>query len=110
MQIPVEEAYVSAEQAVDRSLRIFKGHANAVEAVAISSNGRVVLSGSQDTTLRLWNFSNGRCMKVFHGHVGQVTAVALSQNGQFAVSASRDKTIRVWRLAYWHVSAHLTRT
>ncbi len=99
MQRSVEDAYRSAERATDKSVQVFKGHAEAVETVAIAGNGQFIISGSQDKTLRLWEISTGRCTHIFRGHSGYITDVALSPDGQFAVSASRDHTLRVWRIA-----------
>jgi WD40 repeat protein len=66
--------------------------------VALSADGRVALSGSQDTTLRLWETSSGRCLRTLQAHHSEIQAVALSGDGRFALSASRDHTIRVWFL------------
>ena len=70
------------------------GHENSVLCVVVLSNGDI-LSGSADTTLKLWR--EGQCVKTLTGHSDSVRAVAeLPQVG--IVSASHDTTIRVWSL------------
>ena len=39
----------------DGSIRTFKGHKNTVESVAFSQDGKFILSGSIDNTLKLWD-------------------------------------------------------
>ena len=78
---------------------VLDGHTGPVEAVALSADGRIVVSGSENGTLRTWSLKTGECLKVLEGHTGTVGAVALSADGRIAVSGSRDKTLRVWDLA-----------
>ena len=33
-----------------------------------SPNGKYILAGTLDSTLRLWNFSQGKCLKSYRGH------------------------------------------
>ena len=77
----------------------FEGHTEPVSGVAYSRDGRLLLSGSYDGTLRAWEARTGRNLHVFHGHTGKVRGVALSANGQIALSASEDRTARVWNVA-----------
>jgi WD40 repeat protein len=43
-----------------REILTFKGHSNNVEAVAFSPYGKLALSGSRDSTTRLWNIQTGK--------------------------------------------------
>ena len=65
---------------------------------AMTPDARFVLSGSNDTTLRLWNCSTGECIWIFEGHRQAVTAVATTPDGRFVVSGSEDKTLKLWEL------------
>ena len=47
--------------------------------MAFSSDGRWAISGSDDTTLRLWDLSIGRCLRTFHEHIDSVQSVAFNQ-------------------------------
>jgi WD40 repeat protein len=67
--------------------------------VALSSDGRAAVSGSDDRTVRVWDLYQGRCTAVLEGHTGGVRGVALSADGRAAVSGSADQTVRVWDLA-----------
>ena len=58
-----------------------------VTCVANLGNGRVV-SGSGDTSLRVWDSETGKCLKEFHGHPGAVCCVADVESGR-VVSGSR---------------------
>jgi serine/threonine-protein kinase len=49
-------------------VRKFEGHTAAVHAVDISADGKWILSGSKDTTVRLWEAATGRQVEVYNGH------------------------------------------
>jgi len=44
-----------------------KGHSDMINAVALSQNGRMVLTGSEDETARLWDVSSGQMIRSFVG-------------------------------------------
>lgn len=77
-------------------IRTFQGHISAVEAVKISRDNKVVLSGSDDKTLKLWDINSGKCIRNFTGHVYSVTACDISPDGKTILSGSQDKTVRLW--------------
>jgi predicted Zn finger-like uncharacterized protein len=81
-----------------RRLRAGAGHADAVTSVCTSGDGRYLLSGGADRTVRLWEAATGRCVRTFTGHAAAVTAVALSPDGRWAVSAGADRVLKVWVL------------
>jgi WD40 repeat protein len=76
----------------------FAGHTNTVKTLALSPNGRRVLSGGDDRTVRLWDLQDGREHRRMTGHRGDVNGVAFTPDGQFAISGSRDQTVRLWDL------------
>jgi WD40 repeat protein/serine/threonine protein kinase len=76
----------------------FEGHDGAVTSVALTADGRFVLSASTDTTLKLWDSSTGACLRTFHGHGDAISAVAVSPDGRFAISGSADRTLKLWVL------------
>jgi WD40 repeat protein len=60
-------------------------------------DSRHVLSGSGDTTLRLWDTHTGETVRVFQGHTHWVACVALLDE-RHALSSSADDTLRLWDL------------
>jgi WD40 repeat protein len=75
-----------------------------VTAVAVAELDRrpVVVSGSYDRTVRVWDLATGTPVgKPFTGHAGRVYAVAVAElDGRpVVVSGSDDRTVRVWDLA-----------
>jgi WD40 repeat protein len=64
--------------------------------VAFSPDGKQVVSGSLDETIRVWDAEMGVIVSgPFEGHSDSVTSVAFSPDGKRVVSGSDDKTIRV---------------
>jgi len=76
--------------------RRLTGHSNYVSDVAISSDGQFALSGSWDSTLRLWELSTGNTTRRFVGHSKDVMSVAFSADHRQIVSGSRDRNINLW--------------
>ncbi|KAK5202848.1 hypothetical protein LTR96_011230 [Exophiala xenobiotica] len=86
---PMEEEWTSLIQTL-------AGHSELVTAVAFSPNGRQIVSGSWDKTIRIWDATTGQVEKTLAGHSGAVDAVAFSPDGRQIVSGSRDNTIKIW--------------
>ncbi len=79
-----------------RLLQHLAGHQKAINHVALSSQGRLVVSGSQDETLRLWDGFSGREQRLLEEPTGEVISVAVTADGRKVISGSQDGTIRVW--------------
>jgi WD40 repeat protein len=69
-----------------------------VWAVAITADGQLAVSASQDKTLKVWELKTDRVLRTLEGHSAYVMGVAMTANLHLAVSASRDKTgsVRRW--------------
>jgi WD40 repeat protein len=79
------------------------GHTGAVRALAVTDlDGRpVVVSGSNDSTIRVWDLGTGTLVAgPFRGHTGYVRAVAVAElDGRaVVVSGADDQSVRVWDL------------
>jgi WD40 repeat protein/tRNA A-37 threonylcarbamoyl transferase component Bud32 len=75
-----------------------KGHSSDVNSVAFSGDGKLLGSGSDDNTIKLWNVANQQEIRTLKGHSTWVWAVAFSGDGKTLASGSADKTIRLWNL------------
>ena len=74
------------------------GHKGSIASVAFSPDGRQVLSGSHDGTIKLWDTATAREIRTFSGHSGIVYSVAFSPNGRLALSGSQDGTVKLWNV------------
>jgi serine/threonine protein kinase len=72
------------------------GHGDWVTSVAIAPDGRWLVSGSNDKSVRVWDLSDGALLGTLRGHTVVVNSVAVSPDGQWIASASNDGTVRVW--------------
>jgi len=74
------------------------GHSNRVRAVAVTPDGRIAVSASDDCTLKVWNLERGTEKLSLEGHSDLIKAVVVTQDGRQAISVSDDRTLRVWSL------------
>jgi WD40 repeat protein len=82
-----------------RELRRFEGHTEQVPCVAISSDGRFLVSASADRTIRLWDVSSGKALRQLEGHSAGVWSAVFSSDGARVLSGGRDGTVRLWDVA-----------
>jgi WD40 repeat protein len=80
-------------------LKLLEGHKRDVFSVAFSPDGKTIVSGSSDGTVRVWNAATGAEQHKMTGHKDTVFSVAFSPNGKTIVSGSQDHTVRVWDVA-----------
>jgi WD40 repeat protein len=69
-----------------------------VNAVAVTPDGNLVVSGSRDHMVRVWDLKRGVCIHTLTGHSASVRALALTSDGRYSVSGSLDRTLRIWDL------------
>ncbi|MBN1564495.1 MAG: protein kinase [Anaerolineae bacterium] len=81
------------------TVRVFEGHDAAVRSGVFSTDGALILSGSRDNTLKLWDAATGEELHTFTGHEDWVNRVDLSPDGTLAISGSADATVRLWDVA-----------
>jgi len=79
-------------------LHSFTGHTHIVRSLAISADGKILVSGSRDKTIKIWHLETGELLHTLQGHWDGVYAIALSPDGQIIASGSVDKTIKLWHL------------
>jgi WD40 repeat protein len=77
-------------------LQTLPGHRGDVYTVAFSHDGRWIASGSEDSTVKVWDGRSGELVRTFRGHTGLVTSVAFSPDDRRLISGSRDHTAKVW--------------
>jgi WD40 repeat protein len=65
-----------------------RGHTDEVTAIALTRNGQKIVTGSSDTSLKVWRLGDSRELLTLSGHVRQVTSVVVTPDGRRAVSGS----------------------
>lgn len=75
------------------------GHGDTVTALAFSTDGKHLISGSKDTTVKIWNFPSGQMLHTFTENFEPVLFVGVSQDFQRLVATSMTGRVLVWNLA-----------
>ena len=70
-------------------------HPSQVHAMAVTPDGTKVVTGCEDTHVRVWGMETGKEVMTFVGHTSAVCAVAVTPDGFWIVSSSASD-VRVW--------------
>jgi WD40 repeat protein len=89
-------------------LHTLMGHSHIVNSLAISADAKLLVSGSRDQTIKIWQLETGELIRTLKGHRDAVHAVALSPDEQIIASGSADNTIKLWHLATGELLATFT--
>ncbi|NET73934.1 MAG: WD40 repeat domain-containing protein, partial [Sphaerospermopsis sp. SIO1G2] len=89
---------LTGENLRGKLLRTLSGHDGWVNTVAVTADGELVISGSSDQTVKVWNLKTKEEMFTLSGHDGWVNTVAVTADGELVISGSSDQTIKVWNL------------
>lgn len=85
------------DTATGQELLALTGHDSGVCSVSFSPDGKNIVSGSWDKTLKVWDASSGQETLTLKGHAYGVVAVAFSPDGKRIISHSdNEQRLRVW--------------
>ncbi len=76
-----------------------RGHADAILAADLASDGKTLVTGSYDRMVKLWDSVAGRELRTLKEHTDAVHAVAFSRDGSRVASGGADRTVKVWEPA-----------
>src|SRR4051812_13822575 len=70
------------------------GHTNGITAITFSREGSLLVTGSADTTIKIWDVKTGIQVRTFAGHESSVTSLIFDKSGKTLISGSLDRTVR----------------
>ncbi|MDJ0742428.1 MAG: AAA-like domain-containing protein [Xenococcaceae cyanobacterium MO_167.B27] len=75
--------------------KTIQGHKVGVWRIAISPNGKIIATASEDKTAKLWDWQ-GNLIASLDGHQDVVRDIAFTPDGQIIATASYDQTVKLW--------------
>jgi len=87
------------DSATARELRTFIGHAGAVNAVAISNDGTLLATASDDRTVKIWRIADAALLGTLAGHGRELLSVALSPDTTRVAAGAADGEVFLWTRA-----------
>jgi small GTP-binding protein len=90
-------ALVSREQIAEKVIQL--DNKEGIWAYAFRPDGGWVLTGGDETNVKIWNVETGRCLRVMGGHAKRVDCVALSVDQHRVLSGGHENTLRLWDVA-----------
>jgi platelet-activating factor acetylhydrolase IB subunit alpha len=72
------------------------GHRAAITAVVTHPIYSIVASGSEDTTIRIWDSETNQYERTLKGHTGAITYLSFDSKGLFLASCSTDMSAKIW--------------
>ena len=101
------------EIAKKRLRHVFEGHEQEIYSLDFSNDGRYIVSGSGDETMRVWDLSDATCRMITietpttaptvvgsqQNQDAGVTSVSISPDGSMVAAGSLDSVIRIWEVS-----------
>ena len=81
-----------------KEVRRMKGHAGDVRSCSFNMNGKLLVTGAEDRTVRIWNMKTGECLHTLRGHTSSVIGCEISQDGCHIISVAQDQIVTKWSL------------
>ena len=80
-------------------IKTLNANVGPVWSAAFSPDGKTLVMGIDDGTIKLWDVVNGRLKATLHAHHGPVWSISFTQDGDYFASGSDDGTAKVWDTA-----------
>jgi WD40 repeat protein len=94
---------LSRPERLERTLSV---HTGKVAALAFSPDGKLIASGGQDRSLRIWTVE-GQQLRKLDGHTNGISALAFSPDGRILASGGTDGSVFLWNTRDWTLAHRL---
>ncbi len=82
-----------------REILLQRGHAGGISALGFTADGAKMITGAQDSTLKIWTVADRRVRRALAYHLVGVTSLSLSPDGTLLASGDGAGWLRLWDLA-----------
>lgn len=73
------------------------GHSSFIGNLAVSSNGKYFITGSNDGKIKIWDSDSGRLLKTISAHHADISSLAISSDCQYAISVCYTiNEVKIW--------------
>jgi WD40 repeat protein len=96
--IGLEQEWLIRNPLTTNLLKTLRGHKKTVYSIDFSPDRKILVSGSRDNTIKLWDVKTGQEINTLTGHGNSVFSVAINPQGDILASGSKDRTIKLWNL------------
>ncbi|EDZ62550.1 WD-40 repeat protein containing caspase catalyti c domain [Sulfurimonas gotlandica GD1] len=83
-----------------KKIKEFIGHTNSITSITTNSDGRYLISASDDMTIKLWDIKSGKIIDSFivdtKKDSSSIDTLKVSSDDKYLVSVSSDKNIKLW--------------
>ena len=76
---------------------MFSGHSSGIRSIEYSRDGKYLLTGCEDHSLRVWDYATGESKFLLSGHKDVVSGGSFL-NQDTIVSSSWDMTVKIWKI------------
>src|ERR1043165_20117 len=80
---------------------VLRGHRSFIRQLAVSPDGRLLASGSQDGVIKIWDLKVGQELRSLRNNLDWISNLVFSPSGQRFASASKDGSITLWDTTRW---------
>lgn len=79
-----------------QDLLIFEGHADGVRSASFSTDGKYIVSCSEDQSIKIWDVISGRCVQTINENEKYCSHVKFANNNTHIIAYYLDKSTKIW--------------
>ncbi|ETW49634.1 hypothetical protein PFMALIP_02342 [Plasmodium falciparum MaliPS096_E11] len=120
-----KDTYIFASASLDKTIKIWgvqnntsvvtkphftlSGHTKGVNCIDYSCSGETsyIISGSDDKTIRIWDYHTKQCIQVLSGHTQNISCVIYHSNLPIILSSSEDCNVKIWNSSMFKLESTL---
>ncbi|CXI04062.1 coatomer subunit beta, putative [Plasmodium berghei] len=120
-----KDTYIFASASLDKTIKIWgvqnnmpvvtkphftlTGHIKGVNCIDYSSSGETsyIISGSDDKTIRVWDYHTKQCVHILSGHTQNISCLIYHSNLPIIISSSEDCNVKIWNSSMYKLETTL---